>query len=322
MVKNKKLLDIVVEKIRVKHYSIKTEKAYTYWIKDYILFHNKKHPKDMGKNEIEYYLTHLAVKKNVSPTTQNQAFAALLFLYEQVLNISLKDKNIQALRAKTKKRVPVVLTIDEVKMILHNLSGICKLVVSLMYGCGLRMNEVLSLRIKDIDFGYNRVYIYDSKSQKDRVVPLPLRLKDELNLHIEQVKYMHTQDLQEGFGYIKLPFALEKKYQNANKDFKWQYLFPMKNRSTDPRSGKIMRHHILEKTLSRNIKQATLKSNIHKRVSAHIFRHSYATHLLQNGTDIRSIQELLGHKSIETTMIYTHVVKELNKGDIKSPLDF
>lgn len=322
MVQNKKLLDIVVEKIRVRHYSIKTEKSYTYWIKDYIIFHNKKHPKNMDKYEIEMYLTHLAVKKNVSPTTQNQAFSALLFLYEQVLNISLKDKNIQALRAKTKKRVPVVLTLDEVKIILHNLNGTYKLVVSLMYGCGLRMNEVLSLRIKDIDFGYNKVYIYDSKSQKDRVVPLPLKLKNELSLHIQQVQLVHNQDLKEGFGYIKLPFALEKKYQNANKDFKWQFLFPMKNRSTDPRSNLIMRHHILEKTLGRNIKQATLKTSIHKRVSSHIFRHSYATHLLQNGTDIRSIQELLGHKSIETTMIYTHVVKELNKGDIKSPLDF
>ena len=234
MVKNKKLLDIVVEKIRIRHYSIKTEKSYTYWIKNYILFHNKKHPKDMGKTEIEQYLTYLAIDKNVSPTTQNQAFSALLFLYEQVLDISLKDKNIQAFRAKTKKRVPVVLTIDEVKIILHNLNGIYKLITSLMYGCGLRMNEVLSLRIKDVDFGFNRVYIYDSKSQKDRVVPLPLKLKNELKLHIDQVQLIHNQDLKEGFGFIKLPFALEKKYQNANKDFKWQYLFPMKNRSTDP----------------------------------------------------------------------------------------
>jgi integron integrase len=322
MQKDKKLLDLVVDKIRVKHYSIKTEQSYTSWIKRYILFHNKKHPKDMGKYEIEQYLTYLAVTKEVSPTTQNQAFNAILFLYEQVLEVSLKDSNIQALRAKTKKRVPVVLTIDEVKSILYNLNGIYKLSVSLMYGCGLRMSELLSLRIKDIDFGFNKVYIYDSKSQKDRVVPLPLKLKYELQSHIEQVQLIHKEDLNNGYGTTRLPHSLDKKYHSALKEFKWQYLFPMKNLSVDPRTKLTHRHHILEKTVTRNIKQASLKVNIHKRVSAHIFRHSFATHLLQNGTDIRSIQMLLGHKSIETTMIYTHVVQELNKRDIKSPLDF
>ena len=191
-----------------------------------------------------------------------------------------------------------------------------------MYGCGLRMSELLSLRIKDIDFGVNKVYIYDSKSQKDRVVPLPLKLKYELQSHIEQVQLIHNDDLKNGYGTTRLPHSLDKKYKSAIKEFKWQYLFPMKNLSVDPRTNLTHRHHILEKTVTRNIKQSSLKVNIHKRVSAHIFRHSFATHLLQNGTDIRSIQMLLGHKSIETTMIYTHVVQELNKSDIKSPLDF
>ena len=322
MQKDKKLLDLVVDKIRVRHYSIKTEQSYTGWIKRYILFHNKRHPKDMGKYEIESFLTYLAVTKNVAPTTQNQAFNAILFLYEQVLNISLKDANIQSLRAKIKKRVPTVLTIDEVKSLLYNLNGIYKLSVSLLYGCGLRMSELLSLRVKDIDFGYDKVYIFDSKSQKDRVVPLPLKLKSELQTHIEQVQIIHNNDLKNGYGFTQLPHSLAKKYQSALKEFKWQYLFPMKILSIDPRSKLTMRHHILEKTVSRNIKQSSLKVNIHKRVSAHTFRHSFATHLLQNGTDIRSIQMLLGHKSIETTMIYTHVVQELNKNGIKSPLDF
>jgi integron integrase len=318
----KKLLDIMRDKIRFKHYSIKTEYTYISWAKRYILFHNKKHPKEMGKNEIELFLTHLATQENVSPTTQNQAFSALLFLYEQVLEISLKNQNIQALRAQERKHIPVVLTIDEVKRIISNLTGIYELMVKLMYGCGLRMSEVQNMRVKDIDFGFDKIYIWDSKSLKDRTIPLPQTIKTELQVQIQKVKEIHQQDLQNGFGSVYIPYAISKKFKNIEYDTKWQYVFPMNKISTDPRTKVHRRHHILDITLSRNIKKATKLSNIDKRVTSHIFRHSYATHLLQNGTDIRSIQELLGHKSIETTMIYTHVVKELNKNDIKSPLDF
>jgi integron integrase len=318
----KKLLDIVREKIRLRHYSLKTEKAYIGWIKRYILFHDKKHPAEMGKKEIESFLTWLAVERNVSPSTQNQAFNALLFLYEQVLEIPLKNENIQAIRAREKKRIPVVLSREEVASVLHQMSGIYRLMVSLMYGCGLRMNELLTLRIKDIDFSYDKVYIYDSKSDRDRTLPLPIKLKDDLRLQVEAVRRIHERDISEGFGEVHLPHALERKYPHASKEFRWQYLFPMKSRSKDPRSARVMRHHILEATLSRNIKKAVREAGLTKRVTAHTFRHSYATHLLQNGIDIRTIQELLGHKNLETTMIYTHVVKELSKGSLKSPLDF
>ena len=315
-------IDVVRDKIRFKHYSYSTEKTYVGWIKQYIFFHDKKHPLEMGKIEIEKFLTYLAVERNVSPTTQNQAFSALLFLYKEVLGVDMSNENIQALRAQERKHIPAVLTKEEVQNILENVTGVYQLLVSLMYGCGLRMNEALSLRIKDIDFGFDKVYIWDSKSLKDRTVPLPLKLKQRLLAQVDYVDTIHKKDLKDGYGSVFLPFALEKKNPQAKHETKWQFLFPMNNVSKDPRSGTVRRHHIHPATLGRNIKIASQKASIHKRVTSHIFRHSYATHLLQAGIDLRSIQELLGHKSVETTMIYTHVVSEMNKSKVISPLDF
>ena len=318
----KKLLDLVRDKIRFKHYSMSTEKTYVHWVKHYILFHNKRHPIEMGKNEIETYLTKLATKDNVSPTTQNQAFSAILFLYKEVLGLDVSEWNIQALRAQERKHIPVVLTKDEVKLVLQNISANYSLLVHLMYGCGLRMNEVLNLRIKDIDFGFDKIYVWDSKSLKDRTIPLPQILKAKLLEQVEIVNNLHKQDLENGFGGVFIPHALEKKYPRSKFETKWQYLFPMKSISCDPRSKEKRRHHVMPQTLGRNIKIAAQKINLNKRVTSHIFRHSYATHLLQAGIDLRSIQELLGHKSVETTMIYTHVVSEMNKAKVISPLDF
>ena len=317
----RKLLDIVRDKIRVKHYSMSTERTYIHWIKHYIFFHNKKHPIEMGKEEIEQFLTFLAVQKKVSPTTQNQAFSAILFLYKEVLGIDMSSWNIQALRAQERKHIPQVLTKEEVQKVIAELTGVYQLIVQMMYGCGLRMQEALNLRIKDIDFGFDKVYIWDSKSLKDRTVPLPQTIKQRLKAQAEYVEQLHAKDMADGYGSVYLPYALERKYPNAKYETKWQYLFPMRNAAKDPRSGVVRRHHIHEKTLGRNIKQAAQKAGVHKRVTSHIFRHSYATHLLQSGIDLRSIQELLGHKSVETTMVYTHVVAEMNKGRVASPLD-
>jgi integron integrase len=318
----KKLLDLVRDKVRFKHYSYSTERTYIHWIKHYIIFHGKKHPIEMGKVEIETFLTFLATKKRVSPTTQNQAFSAILFLYKEVLGVDISEWNIQAFRAKERKHIPVVLTKDEVLAILQNIPMEYTLLVHLMYGCGLRMNELLNLRVKDIDFGFDKIYIWDSKSLKDRTIPLPMKLKQQLLTQVELVTNLHKQDIKNGYGAVFIPYSLEKKYPHAKFETKWQFLFPMKNISTDPRSKEQRRHHVMPQTLSRNIKKAVNIINLNKRVTSHIFRHSYATHLLQAGVDLRSIQELLGHKSVETTMIYTHVVSELNKIKLISPLDF
>ena len=318
----KKLLDLVRDKIRFKHYSFSTEKTYVHWIKHYILFHNKKHPVEMGKDEIEAYLTKLAVKDKVSPTTQNQVFSAILFLYKEVLGIDMREWNIQAFRSQERKHIPVVLTKDEVKKVLQNIPMDYSIVVHLMYGCGLRMSEALNLRVKDIDFGYEKIYIWDSKSLTDRTIPLPIKLKQQLLAQVELVEKLHKNDLDNGYGDVYLPYSLAKKYPSSKSETKWQYLFPMKNISQDPRTKVKRRHHVHPQTLGRNIKVASQKANLNKRVTSHIFRHSYATHLLQAGIDLRSIQELLGHKSVETTMIYTHVVSEMNKAKVISPLDF
>ncbi len=318
-----KLLDQVRTKIKFKHYSKSTEINYVLWIKQFILFHHKKHPKDMGKFEIEQFLSHLATQRNVAASTQNQAFNALMFLYNQVLELPMQDQNINALRAKQRIHLPVVLSTKEVKLIINTMpDNIYRWILQTIYGCGLRLSEVLRLRIKDIDFDYNRMIIWDSKSLNDRSLPLPQKLIAIYQKIIASNKDQHKQDIANGFGTVQMPNALARKYPNANKEFKWQYLFSMNKVSKDPRSSILRRHHVLESTFGRNLKRAVMKSEINKKVTAHTFRHSYATHLLQAGIDIRTIQELLGHKRLETTMIYTHVVKELSSQNRFSPLDY
>jgi integron integrase len=291
------------------------------WIKRFILFHHKKHPKDMGKTEIEAFLSDLARTRNVAASTQNQAFNALIFLYNQVLEISLENQNIQALRAKQRFHLPTVLSQNEVKLIIDCMdSSLYRLILETIYASGLRLSEPLNLRIKDLDFDYNRLIIWDSESLQDRTLPLAKKLIQAYRQQIQRVKLLDQKDLSLGYGTVELPNALTRKYPNAIKESKWQYLFPMSKVSKDPKTTVIRRHHVLENTFSRNLKKAVVISGIDKKVTAHTFRHSYATHLLQSGVDIRTIQEMLGHKRLETTMIYTHVVKNQFK-DIKSPLD-
>lgn len=315
----KKLLDRVRDVIRLKHYSIRTEKAYVSWIRRYILFHNKRHPKEMGSHEIETFLTHLAVDKNVAASTQNQAFNALLFLYREVLNIQLDD-SINAVRAKRPKRLPVVLTKEEIQKIFDSMSGTYLLMAKLLYGSGLRLMECLRLRVKDIDFEQNQIFVRYGKGMKDRVTVLPESLKAHLQEQLKHVKMVHEDDLAKGYGRVYLPFALERKYPNASREWIWQYVFPSKSLSKDPRSGKIRRHHLNESSLRRAVKKAVKLTGINKSVSCHTFRHCFATHLLEDGYDIRTVQELLGHEDLSTTMIYTHV---LNRGGmaVRSPID-
>lgn len=314
-----KLLDQVRGKIRLKHYSIRTEQAYVDWIKRYILFFDKRHPKDLGAHEVEQFLTHLAVERRVSASTQNQAKSALLFLYKEVLAIDLPWlDNVE--RAKAPKRLPVVLTPAEIQKILAQLDGTNLLITSLLYGTGMRILEALRLRVKDVDFSRKEILIRDSKGFKDRVTMLPIALIEPLNAHLKRVKALHEQDLQAGFGAVYLPYALSKKYPYAERDWTWQYVFPSAKLSMDPRSGETRRHHIQDQVIQRAVRQAVVDANLTKPATPHTFRHSFATHLLESGYDIRTVQELLGHSDVSTTMIYTHVLNKGGRG-VSSPLD-
>jgi integron integrase len=320
MEKNRpRLLDQVRAAIRTKGYSIRTEQAYVDWIRRYILFHQKRHPLDMGKSEIEAFLTHLAVNRDVAPSTQNQAFSALLFLYRHVLDRDMPWLD-SVTRAKKPKRLPVVLTTAEVDLLLRQLSGIKWLMASLLYGSGLRLLECLRLRVQDIEFEKQQIMVRNGKGGKDRVTVLPHPLIEPLRRQIEKVRIIHEEDLSEGFGEVYLPFALERKYPNAATAFGWQYLFPADKRSRDPRSGKIRRHHLGETVLQRAIKQALRRAKIERPASCHSLRHSFATHLLERGQDIRTVLEFLGLNDMRTTQIYTHVMGRGAMG-VQSPLE-
>lgn len=315
-----KLLAQVAEKLRVLHYSKRTEQAYVDWAKRFLLFHNKRHPHEMGAAEVEAYLTHLAVARHVAASTQNQALAALLFLYQKVLHIQLPQLN--AVRAKRPDRLPVVLSTAEVRMILSQLDGIDRLQAELLYGCGLRILECCRLRVKDIDFERQQIIVREGNGEKDRTVPLPQRTFARLRQQIEEVRQIHHDDLEAEQGRMWLPYALAATFPQADRELGWQYLFPSTRLSTDPRSadGLLRRHHRSESLLQKRVRLATLSSGMTKRVSCHTFRHSFATHLLEAGHEIRTVQKLLGHADVSTTMIYTHVLQRGASG-VQSPLD-
>ncbi|WP_415844160.1 integron integrase [Stutzerimonas zhaodongensis] len=314
-----RLLDQVRDQIRLKHYSIRTERVYCEWIKRYVRFHNYRHPLEMGAPEVEAFLSDLAVRRDVSASTQNQALAALLFLYKQVLKQDLPWLG-EVVRAKKPARLPVVLSISEVQQVLGSLDGEVGLIARLLYGGGLRLMEGVRLRIKDVDFSRNEIVIRDGKGQKDRVTVMPASLVDPLKQHIARTRALHQLELADGRGDVYLPDALARKYPNAPWEWAWQYVFPAPGLSVDPRSGSVRRHHLDEKRIQRAFKRAVKESGLAKLATPHTLRHSFATHLLESGQDIRTVQELLGHADVKTTMIYTHV---LNRGGLAvlSPLD-
>jgi integron integrase len=317
--KGKKLLDQVSDAIRVKHYSYRTEQTYKDWIVRYILFHDKRHPKDMGAEEIQAFITHLATERNLSASSQNQALSAILFLYRHVLHIEM-DIPPDTIRAQKSKTLPVVLTHQEALAVIAQMTGLPQLMTKILYGSGLRIMECLRLRIKDIDFGNHQIIVRDGKGEDDRATVLPDSLIPLLQTQIKTVQLIHQKDLKGGFGEVYLPYALARKYPNASKEFHWQYLFPALSRSTDPVSKKTMRHHADPSVLQKAVRSAAKLAKIDKPISPHTFRHSFATQLLQSGYDIRTIQELLGHKDVKTTMIYTHVLQRGGLA-VKSPLD-
>ena len=314
-----RLLDQVREVARLKHFSLATEKSYVYYIRDFILFHNKRHPKEMGAPEIRAYLSHLAIQRNVAASTQTVALSALLFLYRQVLDIELPYID-EIERARRPQRLPVVFTRSEVKRILTNLDGIQHLIVSLLYGTGMRLMEGLRLRVKDLDFEYHQITVRDGKGQKDRRTMLPTSLVEPLRQQLQKAKRLHEQDLAMGYGAVEMPYALARKYPNAHSEWKWKFVFPSWKRSVDPRTQIVRRHHVYERSIQRAVKQAIQRAGVTKHGGCHTFRHSFATHLLEDGYDIRTVQELLGHQDVKTTMIYTHVLNHGGRG-VRSPLD-
>ncbi len=314
-----RLLQQVHAAIRRLHYSRRTEEAYVHWIKRFIFWSGKRHPASLGEAEVSAFLSHLAVELNVAAATQNQALAALLFLYKQVLGVGLPWLDAMV-RAKRPVRLPVVLSPGEVAALLAQLDGVHGLMAGILYGCGLRLMECLRLRVKDVDFAYRQILVRDGKGAKDRVTMLPERLVQALHEQLGVAKRLHAIDLREGYGEVHLPYALARKYPRAGYEWSWQYVFPSKSRSVDPEGGVIRRHHLDESVLARALKEAARDAGIVKRISAHVLRHSFATHLLQNGYDIRTVQELLGHADVSTTMIYTHVLNKGGRG-VRSPLD-
>jgi len=314
-----RLLEQVRERLRVKHYSLRTEQAYLGWIRRFILANGKRHPRDMGGAEVGRFLTDLATQRNVAPGTQNQALAALLFLYREVLAMEMPWVD-DVVRAKRTRRVPVVLTREEVRRLLAQLEGRDWLMAGLLYGAGLRLMECLRLRVKDVDFDRNEITVRHGKGGKDRHVPLPRTLAQALRDQMAAARLLHAADLEAGFGEVHLPYALARKYPNAAREWGWQYIFPAVHRARDPRDGQLRRHHLDESVLQRAVKNAVKRAGIVKPATCHTLRHSFATHLIEDGYDIRTVQELLGHKDVATTQIYTHVLNRGGRG-VYSPLD-
>ena len=318
IVKQPKLLDQVRSAIRTKHYSYRTEKSYIHWIRRFILHHNKRHPNEMGEEENTQFINQLATREKASASTQNLALCAIIFLYKNIIKQEIGD--LQILWAKKPKRLPVVFTRSEVKRVLDQFRGTNWLMANLLYGAGLRLTECLQLRVGDIDFEYKQITVRNAKGEKDRVTMLPEKIIEPLKKHLKNVKLLHEKDVKNGYDSVYLPYALERKYPNAGRELCWKFIFPATKISTDPKTGIHRRHHIYENVLQKAVKVAIRKAGITKHASCHTFRHSFATHLLERGQDIRTIQEWLGHKNIETTQIYTHV---LNKGvlGVKSTAD-
>lgn len=314
-----RLLDRYRREMRARHYSRRTEQTYTRWVKRFIYFHGMRHPEKMAEPEINTFLTHLAVEKKVSASTQNQALSALLFLYRYVIGVGVGDLG-NVIRARKPKHLPVVLSREEVKAVLSHLHGDKWLMVSLIYGTGIRLMECLNLRVQDIDFSRCEILIRSGKGHKDRITMLPASLKTPLLRHLEKVKEVHSHDCADGWGHVQLPSALDRKYPNASKEWRWQWVFPQEKRWNNRKTGEEGRHHMHETILQRAVKEAVRMAGIAKRAGCHTFRHSFATHLLEAGYDIRTIQELLGHSNVNTTIIYTHVLNKRGHG-VRSPLD-